>query len=176
MEEFDAQWFLDQLPGRPFNEASVDEVIIEYALAEAKVCPPLVCARQWCPDAYPFALALQTAIILYAEGEPQNTAAGGVVAPPAGAEGNEYVSFVKSDTVGPHRREYHAPVKKSGEGSGNTLQGRLKKILDGCKPPKGYGLMNLAGLAPPAGNCGGCGGQADKTRGPNYLRGRLPRG
>lgn len=175
MDELDVAWFLLQLPGRPFEEAGVDEEVIAYALAEAKVCPPLVCAAQWCPAAYPFALALQTAIILYAEGEPQNTAAGGTVTAPAGANGNEYVSFVKSDTVGPHRREYHAPVKKSSEGATNTLQGRLKKILEGCRPPKGYGLSNLAGLSPPVSNCGGCGGGADKARG-RYTRGRYPRG
>lgn len=180
MDEFDVAWFLAQLPGKPFADAQVDEEIVAYALEEARVCPPLVCAQQWCPAAYPFALALQTAIILYAEGEPQNTAAGGTVTPPSGADGNEYVSFVKSDMVGPHKREYHAPVKKSGEGSANTLQGRLAKILEGCKPPKGYGLMGLAGLNPPASNCDGCGsGHADKSdsgRGTRYNRPFLPRG
>jgi len=165
MNDLDFAWFIVTLPGLPFVD--VPEPIVSYALLEAQVSSDLKCMKEYCPDAFPFAVALQTALILYAEGYPQAATAGGTP-PPAPAPGDSGIkAVVKKDTTGPVSREYEI-IKPTDLGElaneSPTLAKRLKRLIDQCKPPVMVGLVGLAGLSPTYSNCEGCpSGRADKA-------------
>jgi len=159
MGDYDAAWFIATLYGGPFG--AVDTVLINQAIKEASLYAPLRCAETWCPDVYPIALAIRTAIILYAQGEPTNTAAGAEVIPPKGSV-SDYVSVVRSDGVGPLKRDYERVEGQSHNPIIPTLQARLDEMLEGCKPPKGVIRGGSLGALNP--NRCGCGPRgADKA-------------
>lgn len=159
MGDYDADWFIDTLYGSPFM--AVDPILINQGIKEASLYAPLRCAETWCPDVYPIALAIRTAIILYAQGEPTNTASGAEVIAPKGSIA-DYVSVVKSDGVGPLKRDYERVEGQSHNPIIPTLQARLDELLDGCKPPRGVIRGGSLGALNPD-NCG-CGSRgADKT-------------
>lgn len=172
---YDAPWFFSTRPGKPFFDAGVDADVVEYALKEASLSEGLACVAKWCPDSYPFALALRTAMLLYADGEPFNTTSGTTVVPPVGTVVNTgYKSVVKRDTVGPLTREYEqVPIDQASEDPATVSDStpdyakRLASLLAACKPPTPPKFRggSLALLSPPATGCSGCSGSgiADKT-------------